>query len=335
VPAPRKVGVLALGGTIAMASDASEASGGLRPALDAEALLRAVPGLAAVAEVRAVTVASLPSASLGFEQIGHVRDVAAELVTSSKADGVVITQGTDTLEETAFLLGLWWAHDAPLVITGAMRGAAALGADGPANLFDAVALAVDVGARGRGVMVTLAGEIHAARHVRKLHSTNLGAFRSPNLGPIGVMREGRPLFLATLPARSAVPLPVGDRKPRVAVIESMLDDDGDLLCLAAKSGYDGIVLSATGVGHVSAAVAAAVSEITPRIPVVLASRTEAGGSLTRTYGFVGSEMDLLSRGVIGAGILDHRKSRLLLWALLAAGQSRDQISAAFEARGAG
>jgi L-asparaginase len=144
----------------------------------------------------------------------------------------------------------------------------------------------------------------------------------------------RTVTFAGGPARwPSLPLPVSGRVPRVALLETHLGDRGDLLRLVADDGYDGVVLAGFGAGHVSAAMAEVVSDVVPRCPVVLASRTGAGPVLTGTYGFVGSEQDLLARGVLPAGWLDARKARLLLWALLAAGEDAEAVRAAVTARG--
>jgi L-asparaginase len=330
-----RVAVLSLGGTIAMVSKPGE--GGLRPSLSAADLVAAVPQLANVADVVAEPVVGLPGASLTFD---HIRQVAraAERAVDAGAAGVVVTQGTDTIEETAYLLDLWWSRPQPLVVTGAMRGASEAGADGPANVLAAVTAGCDQAMVGVGVTVVMAGEIHAARHVRKTHSSRPGAFTSPNLGPVGHIREGRAQLTATLMRHRALPLPTTappTGAPRIAVVESVLCDDGDLLRLIEGAGYDGVVLAAFGVGHVSDAVAAHVSRLAERMVVVFASRTGAGSTFEGTYGFSGSESDLIARGAQPAGFLDHRKARLLLWALLAAGAGRDDITREFSARGRG
>jgi L-asparaginase len=173
--------------------------------------------------------------------------------------------------------------------------------------------------------------------VRKTHSTHPGAFTSPNLGPIGMVRDGRAWLHAVLPAHEAIPPPArsGDAAPRVALLESVLGDDAELLRLVAGARYDGVVLGGFGVGHVCFAVAEEVSSLARHIPVVFASRTGAGGTHRRTYGFPGSEADLVARGAQPAGLLDHRKARLLLWATLAAGAGREEVARQFDLRGTG
>ncbi|HVD29056.1 MAG TPA: asparaginase domain-containing protein, partial [Mycobacteriales bacterium] len=243
-------------------------------------------------------------------------------------------QGTDTIEETAYLLDLYWDRPEPLVVSGAMRAPSAAGADGPANLLAATVVAGSAAARDRGVLVVLNDDVHAAVRVRKTDTVAMHAFDSAPFGPVGRVHERRVSF-AGGPARwPALPLPVAGRAPRVALLETHLGDCGDLLRLVADDGYDGVVLAGFGAGHVSAALAEVVGEVVPRCPVVLASRTGGGPVLTGTYGFVGSEQDLLARGVLPAGWLDPRKARLLLWALLAAGADAEPVRATVTARGA-
>lgn len=325
-----RISLLALGGTIAMSR--SRPTAGLSPALDAADLIEAVPGIADAADVTPRSVRSKPGASLSFDDL-RAALAAALAAVADGADGVVLTQGTDTIEETAYLLDLWWPRGAPLVVTGAMRSFSQPGSDAPANLLDAVATAAMPRASDAGVLVTMAGEIHAARYVRKSHSAHPGAFTSPGLGPVGVVAEGRATIRVRVPVFDALPRPVEGIHPRVAVVESLLGDDGHHLSLVADGGYDGIVLSGFGVGHVSAAVADVVGRIDDT-PVVFASRTESGGTRRNTYHFPGSEHDLIEKGAIPAGLLNARKSRLLLWALLASGRSREEIRQEFEDRGA-
>ncbi|HET7174026.1 MAG TPA: asparaginase [Nocardioidaceae bacterium] len=327
-----RISLLALGGTIAMTR--SRPTEGLSPALDAADLIEAVPGIAHAADVIPQSVNSKPGASLTFDDL-RAALAAALAAVADGADGVVLTQGTDTIEETAYLLDVWWPRGAPLVVTGAMRSFSQPGSDAPANLLDAVATATMPGASDAGVLVTMAGEIHAARYVRKSHSTHPGAFTSPELGPVGVVAEGRATIRVRIPTFGALPPPVPGIHPRVAVIESVLDDDGHHLSLVADGGYDGIVLSGCGVGHVSAAAADVVGRINGRVPVIFASRTESGGTRTNTYQFPGSEHDLIDKGAIPAGLLNARKARLLLWALIASDRSREEMRKEFGARGAG
>jgi L-asparaginase len=324
--------VASLGGTITM----TPASGGgaVTPSLKAADLVAAVPGLDDVAELSVATLRTDPGAWLTPTDVVGVAEWARAQVTGAGVDGVVVVQGTDTIEETAYLLDLYWDRPEPLVVSGAMRAPSAAGADGPANLLAATVVAGSPSARDRGVLVVLNDDVHAAVRVRKTDTVALHTFGSGPFGPVGRVHERRVTF-AGGPARwPALPLPVAGRAPRVALLETHLGDRGDLLRLVADDGYDGVVLAGFGAGHVSAALAEVVGKVVPRCPVVLASRTGGGPVLTGTYGFVGSEQDLLARGVLPAGWLDPRKARLLLWALLAAGADAETVRAAVTARGA-
>jgi L-asparaginase len=326
-----RVAVGSLGGTITMTAPA--AGGGVRPELQAADLLRGVPGLGAVAEIDATTLQTVPGAWLRPADVVAAADWAAAQVAGG-ADGVVLVQGTDTIEETAALLDLYWDRPEPLVVTGAMRSPAAAGADGPANLLAAARVAADPGARVRGVLVVLADEVHAAARVRKTDSIALHAFSSGSFGPVGRVHEGTVTFAGRAGRWPALPRPQEGHDPRVALLETHLGDRGELLELVTGAGWDGVVLAGFGAGHLSAAAAEVAGAAVRRCPVVLASRTGGGPVLAGTYGFVGSEEDLLARGVLPAGWLDPRKARLLLWALLAGGADAGTVRATVTARGA-
>ena len=326
-----RVAVGTLGGTITMTAPA--AGGGVRPELTAADLLRGAPGLGAVAEIGATTLQTVPGAWLRPADVVAAADWAWAQVAGG-ADGVVLVQGTDTIEETASLLDLFWDRPEPLVVTGAMRSPAAPGADGPANLLAAARVAADPGARDRGVLVVLADEVHAAARVRKTDSIALHAFTSGWFGPVGRVHEGTVTFAGRAARWPALPRPREGHDPRVALLETHLGDRGELLELVTGAGWDGVVLAGFGAGHLSAAAAEVVGAAVRRCPVVLASRTGGGPVLAGTYGFVGSEEDLLTRGVLPAGWLDPRKARLLLWALLAGGADAGTVRATVTARGA-
>src|SRR5262245_13852990 len=329
VAATPRVAVFGLGGTIAMtASD----KGGVAPALSASELTSAAPGLADVGvELVVRDFRRLPGASLSFEDL---RDLSREIDREISAGvvGVVVTQGTDTIEETAYVLDLAHTSDAPVVVTGAMRNPTLAGPDGPANLLAAVQTAASAQVRGQGVVVVLADEIHAARRVRKTHSTSGTTFASPNGGALGYVVEGQPRLLNRLTYRTVVPPSTPDHQVRVALVTVSLGDDGVLL-RDMTGRFDGVVVAAFGVGHVPEPMAAPLADLAGRMPVVLASRTGAGSVLTSTYGYPGSERDLLGRGLIAAGFLDPYKARVLLHTALAVGADRNTIAAAFSVAG--
>lgn len=318
-----RVLLLAMGGTIAMRADGD---GGAAPRLDAEDLIAAVPGLAAVADVEASSFRRLPGAHLSFEDIGRLAERIDDALDEG-FDGVVVTQGTDTIEETAFLLDLLVCGDGPVVMTGAMRNATAVGADGPANLLAAVRVAATPALRTLGVLVVISDEIHAARFVRKAHTQSTAAFVSLP-GALGWVSEGQPRIVMAPVQRPR--LEVAAYGPqRVALVSVGLDDDGALLDSVLESGYDGVVVEALGAGHVPAQFVPALARAAARMPVVLASRTRAGEVLRATYDFPGSESDLLARGAICAGWLDGPKARVLLTVLLRAGHDGAAVRAGF------
>lgn len=321
-PAPRVL-VLALGGTIAMTSSDG---GAVTPAIGAAELVAAVPALTGVAAITAESFRTLPGAHLGFDDLAALAE-RIERSAGEGFDGVVVTQGTDTLEETSFALDLL-APAQRLVFTGAMRNPTVAGPDGPANLLAAVSVAAAPTARGLGVTVVLGDEVHAARYVRKGHTQSPAAFGSV-AGPIGWIAEGRVRVAARPPAVPPLELAAAG-SARVALLTAALDDDASLLEAAAASA-DGIVVEALGGGHLPLAWPEPIAAAAARLPVVLASRTGTGEVLGATYGFAGSETDLLGRGAISAGWLDGPKARVLATLLLRAGADTAGVRSSFAA----
>lgn len=324
--APRVV-VFGLGGTIAMTGRGAD---GVTPDLSAQQLIDAVPGLADLAvNVEVVDFRRKPGASLTFQDLHELwTAIASRLATGT--DGVVVMQGTDTIEESSYLLDLWHTLPQPVVVTGAMRNPTLAGADGSANVLAAVQVAASPAARDQGCLVVLADEIHAAHRVRKTHSTSGATFRSLDGGPLGWVVEERPHLRNRISHRLSVPAPT--REVRVGLATVVFDDDGIMIEKAAED-LDGLVLGAFGVGHVPARLVPLLSEIAARIPVVLATRTGSGTTLRTTYAFEGSERDLLSRNLIGSGYLDPLKARILLRCLLAADVEHHSIAPAFAVAG--
>lgn len=326
------VTVLALGGTIATTRNSE---GSMVPTLSGEMLVAAVPGLADLARIEARSFRQLPGAHLQFDDLEALAGTIRELGAQGRR-GIVITQGTDTIEESAFALDRLLDLEAPVVVTGAMRNPTVAGADGPANLLAAVQVATSDAARGSGCLVVMNDEVHAARFVRKLHTSSPGAFGSPLSGPVGWVSEGAVRFCSRPQRMPALPSAATGRGARVALVTVALGDDGEHVEALLGAEFDGMVVAATGGGHVPPGVAAALEEAARRMPVVLASRTGAGETLARTYGFPGGEIDLQRRGLIRAGWLDGLKARVLLTLLLRRGLTeRKAIAAAFEPWGGG
>lgn len=330
-PALPVVAFGAMGGTIAMKP--TTGNGAVTPGLDAHDLIATVPGLEDSVELRVENICNIPSPSMTVAEVLKALDFARRAVKDG-ADGVVLTHGTDNLEETAYLLDLWWDEEAPIVVTGAMRSASLPGADGPANLFAAAMTAASPLARGLGVVTCLSETVHLASLVTKTSSMAMQTFESPGYGPVGRIVEGEFRLQWGLPRPRPAALAAPSPGPiTVALLEMAFGDDGHLISLAHHHGYDGVVVAGSGVGHVSAAAADVISKvISSGATVVVSSRTSSGGTATRSYGYAGSEVDLMQRGAIMAGDLSPRKARLLLHTMLSAGHSTDAVRARFAAR---
>ncbi len=321
-----RIDVLSLGGTIAMSGPATT---GVVPTLTGADLVAAVPQLAEVAAVEASSFRLVPGAHLTIDDIVAL---AAEIDRrlAAGAAGVVVSQGTDTIEEVAFALDLLVAGDGPVVVTGAMRNPTLPGADGPANLLASVQVAASGVTRGLGAVVVLNDEIHAARFVQKTHTQSPAAFRSPLAGPLGWVAEGEPRLVARPLRRHHVAVAPDSVDRPVAIYTAALGDDARLLGMVGQIGYAGLVVEAMGGGHLPAVIVEPLARLAASIPVVLASRTGRGEVLRHTYGFPGSERDLRSRGLLGAGCLDGPKARILLSLLLRSGADREEIARRFE-----
>lgn len=319
------VAVFTLGGTIAMAATPD---GGVAPALSASDLLDAVPGLDHVdVELRVLDLVNKPGASVSFDDVFSLADAINAALTGGCA-GAVVTQGTDTIEETAYLLDLLVQSDSPVVVTGAMRNPTMAGPDGPANILAAIRVAASDSARGQGSLVVMNDQVHAARWVQKAHTTSTAAFISPNHGPVGQVIEGRVDIPVQLRHRGPQIAPHPGRHARVALMTITLGDDGALIDAVAEH-VDGLVVAGFGVGHVPAEAVTSLAKLTERMPVILTSRTGAGPVHHETYGFPGSERDLLARGLISAGYLPPVKARLLLHLLVASGADIEHIKETF------
>jgi L-asparaginase len=324
VTTTRPISIIAAGGTIAMTGAPGHPAS---PELDAATLVAAVPPLADVDDLQVQTIASLPSAQLApADALAIARAAVAE---ADSGRGVVVAHGTDTLEEVAFLCDLIYAGEAPIVFTGAMRPASAPSADGPGNLYDAVSVAGSLEASDYGVLVVLAGEVHAARAARKTDSVSVAAFQSPQLGPLGRVAEGRVIVKRPLARRP--PLPVASLDAVVHILVAGLGTDGSLVEAALDAAdADGIVGVLLGAGHTPPAFLRALEAAASRVPVVATVRPKRGAILHDTYAFQGSERDLRRGAIVPAGGLSSAAARMKLMACLGAGYGRQGIAQAFQ-----
>lgn len=297
----------ALGGTISAAPDAQGRNVPTRNAAD---LVNAMSGAQEIAEVIVVDVGRISSRAIGPADMCRLAHEIEGRVREG-CDGVVVTHGTDTLEETAYALALMLDLDVPVVVTGAMRLPHAAGADGPANLLAALRAAADPEVAPLGPVVVIQDEIHLARTVVKSHTSRVAAFSSPGLGPAGYVSEGKAYVNALLVGADYLGLP-DQLDARVELIWVAAGADG-LLVDAAASVSQGLVIAGTGGGHVPPPMADSIGAAVERgIPVVLASRTGSGPLLENTYGGAGSEAHLREIGVLSAGMISPLKARLRL-----------------------
>lgn len=331
-----RVALFATGGTIAgvqVAPGSAAYRPGVIPVAD---LLARLPELAEVAVLEAEQLANIASQDIDHGLWTRLSRRVAETLADPGVAGVVITHGTDTMEETAWWLRLTVATDKPIILTGAMLPATDPAADGPANLRAAVAAAASAEARGRGPLLLLNGQIHGARDVRKDATEALDAFASPNDGPVGRVVGGRPVFAASAAGVSAAPgggFDVGavaaNGLPRVVVVAAHGDVDGAvvdaLLALPPERRPQGLVLAGTGNGNASAALLAALQRASESgVVVVRASRT-GRGLVNRNM-----EVDDDALGWVAARALSPQKARLLLALALTRTQDVAQIQRWFD-----
>jgi len=290
--------LLFTGGTISMRR--STAAGGAVPTLDGAALVALAPGLEAAGPITVEDWGRFPASHMGLDRLWSLRNRVAELSTREGVRGIVVTHGTDTLEETAYLLARSLDPDVPVVITGAMRTSEEEEWDGRQNLVDSALVAGNAESRGRGAMVVLNGVVLSGLEAVKTDAGEVDTFRAPRGAPLGVVEGGKVRYAAA--ARGAAPLPVfpATLDARIAVIPAVVGDSGALV-EAARGGYDGLVLVAFGRGNVQPAIAAAVQRwLDDGKPVVLATRC-ATGEVLPVYAFEGGGARLIKAGAIPAG----------------------------------
>ena len=313
------VAILTTGGTIAMRHDA--AAGGAIPLLGADELTAALP--AGLPELETEEVVNLPSSHFRLDTLWAIRERVAELTAEPRVAGVVITHGTDTLEETACLLDLTVPGDKPIVLTGAMRAASDVGYDGHANLLAAIRVAAAVQARGLGAVVVLNGEIHAARHVTKMHTLSTATFQSPGWGPVGRV-EGHAVIIERRPERLV--LPWRGLEPNVSLLKLVVGMEAGPLEDALARGARGVVIEALGGGRVPPWWLPSIERArAQRLPVVIASRCPAG-RVWDAYGYPGAYRTLADLGCLFAEGLNGQKARIKLMVVLASAQTTGEVA---------
>jgi len=317
-----RVAVLFTGGTISMVVD--PAAGGKVPTLDGAAILARAPGIEHIADLVPIDLGRTPASHFSFAKLFEIAGEIRRCQTDPSVDGVVVVQGTDVIEETAFLWDLVLDGQVPVIVTGAMRAASDPNDDGPDNLRNAVRCAASPALRGAGVQVVLDATINPADGVTKTHARALDAFQCLDTGPLGRVADGRVILERTRGSRRS--LATDHAAAGVLLLTAHVAMDGALLDAAAALQPPGIVVEATGAGNTSAAlVEAAGRAIEQGIVVVLTTRCPAGAA-SAVYAFPGGGATWIRAGALLAGHLSGPKARIALALGLGAGLDRAALT---------
>jgi L-asparaginase len=324
----RHIVILATGGTIAGAGASSTQSGYTSGAVTIDAMIAAVPGIGKLASIKGEQVANVGSQDMSFDILLKVARRINELAANSNVDGIVITHGTDTMEESAYFLNLTVKTDKPVVMVGSMRPSTALSADGPLNLYNAVAVAADPKAKGRGVLVVMNEEIHAAHSLTKISTTAVETFMSPKRGLVGIVQYGKTDYYNNPPwkhtTQSEFDISNVSKLPRVDVIFACADMSPDLIDADVASGAKGIVIAGVGNGNMNkASLSAAGNAVRKGIVVVRSSRVPIG-VVSRNV-----EVDDDKLGFVASDELNPQKARILLALALVKPRSAGEIQKLF------
>ncbi len=326
-----KVALLATGGTIAGKSNSAQDTTDYKAgSFRLEDILASVPGLEQVADIRGKQICNIGSEDMTDDIWFTLAKETQNQLKDPTISGVVITHGTDTMEETAFFLNLVLKSNKPVVLVGAMRPATSISADGPMNLLNAVKVAVDRNAKGYGVLIVMNDEIHGARDVTKTYTTNCATFKSPILGALGVVTGGQVCFFKksvkphTLTSEFSLDSFRGLKQlPYVEIIYAHANQDSTLIDASVKAGIKGIVYAGMGNGSIHKnALPGLKKAIKKGIPIVRASRV-GSGDVYHGAEVKGSEL-------INAGTLNPQKARILLQLSLAENMQPHDICRVFE-----
>jgi len=326
--AKKNVVILATGGTIAGAAATGTQAGYTSGQVGIDTMINAVPGIKDLANLKGEQISNVGSQDMSFDIMLKLASRINALTSAGGVDGIVITHGTDTMEETAYFLNLTAKTDKPIVLVGSMRPSTAVSADGPINLYNAVAVAADPRSQGRGVLVVMNDHIHAAHSLTKMSTTDVQTFMSPLRGLVGVVAYGKADFYNTPPwkhtSESEFDVAGVTKLPRVDIIYADADMSPDLIDDSVKDGAKGIVIAGVGNGNMNkAAVDAAARAVKQGVVVVRSSRVATG--------LVGRNVELNDDqlGFIASDELNPQKSRILLSLALLKQRSPSDIQTLF------
>ena len=320
--------ILATGGTIAGAAATGTQAGYTSGAVTIDAMIAAVPGLKDMANIKGEQVSNVGSQDMSFDIMLKVAKRINELMPKDDVDGFVITHGTDTLEETAFFLNLVVKGDKPVVMVGSMRPSTAVSADGPLNLYNAVGVAIDPNARGRGVLVVMNDWIHAAHSLTKTSTTAIQTFMSPLRGVVGVATYGKNDFYNTPEwkhtTKSEFSVDGVTKLPRVDIVFACADMPPDLIDASVANGAKGIVIAGVGNGNMNKASLVAAANAVKKGVIVVRSSRVATGTVGRNV-----EVNDDESGFIASDELNPQKARILLSLALLKQRSKEDIQNLF------
>lgn len=321
----KKIAVVFNGGTISMKVD--ERIKAAVPSLTGEEIMSMVTGIEEFAEVESHNFSGMPSPHMSVEIMLELSKFVEDLLNREDIEGVVITHGTDTLEETAYLLDLTLKTDKVVVITGAMRSSSELGYDGPFNLAASICTAISEDAKGRGVLVCFNGELNSATEVTKANSMSLSAFRTPNFGPIGIVDNNKVIFYRNAPQTNTYK--VEKLRGEVALVKCVAGMDSSYINFAIEKGDLGIVIEAMGRGNVPPKMMEGIKRaLDNNIPVVVVSRCFEG-RVFESYGYEGGGKMLKDLGVIFGDTLPGQKARIKLMLAIGSELKLDEIKKSF------
>ncbi|MDR5586953.1 MULTISPECIES: asparaginase [Clostridium] len=304
----KKIAIIFNGGTISMKVD--EKIKAAVPSLSGEEIMQMVTGIQGVAEIESHTFSNLPSPHMTSELMLELSNLVQKLLDRADISGVVITHGTDTLEETAYFLDLTLNTDKPVVVTGAMRSSDELGYDGPFNLATSICTAISDSAKNRGVLVCFNSELHSATEVTKRNSMALNAFSTPNFGPIGIVDNNRVIFYRE--NSKSIHVKIKSMEKDVALIKCVSGMDSKFIDFVISNEYKGVVIEALGRGNVPPLMVDGIKRaIKNEIPVVIVSRCFEG-RVFESYGYLGGGKNLREYGVIFGDVLSGQKARIKL-----------------------
>ncbi len=320
--------ILATGGTIAGTGESSTGSAYTSGKVAIEDMINAVPNIRKLANLKGEQISNVGSQDMSVKIWLDLANRINELLATPDVDGIVITHGTDTQEETAFFLNLVVKSKKPVVLTGSMRPSTALSAEGPLNLYNAVAVAASSLSKGRGVMVVMNDEIHSAHAVKKMITTPVQTFKSPMHGLLGTVIFGDIVYyhyphgLNTVNSEFSVE---GVKElPRVDIVYACADMSPDLIDLMVKAGVKGIVIAGVGDGNMTAATLEATKRATDKgVKIVRASRVPIGAVL------IHGEVDDTKYGTVASADLNPQKARVLLMLAMLKDRSRDELQQLF------